>query len=56
MADITPERKLQRATGHKTLAMLQHYANHAKKEDLKIIQKAEELLFSDIISLTYSEM
>lgn len=56
MADITPERKLQRATGHKTLAMLQHYANHAKKEDLKVIQKAEEILFSDIISLTYAEM
>lgn len=56
MADLTPERKLQRATGHKTLAMLQHYANHAKKEDLKIIQKNEEILFADIISLTYAEM
>ena len=56
MADLTPERKLQRATGHKTLAMLQHYANHAKKEDLKIIQQNEELLFSDIISLTSAQM
>ena len=56
MADITPERKLQRATGHKTLAMLQHYANHKKKEDLLLIQKNEELLFSEIISLTYAEM
>lgn len=56
MADLTPERKLQRATGHKTLAMLQHYANHAKKEDLKIIQENEEILFKDIIALTAAEM
>lgn len=56
MAEVTPERKLQRATGHKTLAMLQHYANHAKKEDLLLIQQNEELLFSEIISLTSAQM
>lgn len=50
MADLTPERKLQRATGHKTLAMLQHYANHAKAEDLEIIKENEEKLFSHIIN------
>lgn len=49
MIDYTPENKLQRATGHKTLSMLQHYANHEKAEDLELIAKNELMLFNDIV-------
>lgn len=49
MAELTPERKLKKATGHKTLAMLQHYADHIKPEDFELIRENESILFSEII-------
>lgn len=49
MADHIEQRKLQRATGHKTAAMLEHYANHAKEQDFIELRQTAEALFLPIL-------
>lgn len=49
MADLIDQRKLQRATGHKTAAMLEHYADHAKEQDFVELSKTARLLFEPIV-------
>jgi len=49
MADFIDQRKLQRATGHKTAAMLEHYANHAKEQDFADLATCANNLFLPIV-------
>ncbi len=49
MADNVDERKLQLATGHKSLDMLEHYAAHESEETLKELGIVAEKLFLPII-------
>ena len=53
MADLIDQRKLQRATGHKTAAMLEHYANHAKEQDFIELKQTAETLFLPLIKEKY---
>ncbi len=55
MADYIDQRKLQRATGHKTAAMLEHYADHAKEEDFIDLRNTATSLFLPIINETDRE-
>lgn len=41
---------LQQQTGHKTRAMLEHYANHKSVNDALIVQNAQKEMFLEIIS------
>jgi integrase len=50
MADRLDSRKVMQATGHKTEAMLEHYADHRTEEDLGIIRGAAEEEFTRILS------
>lgn len=49
MADNVDERKLQLATGHKSLVMLEHYAAHESEETLNELGLVAEKLFLPII-------
>jgi len=49
MADHIEQRKLQRATGHKTQAMLEHYANHAEKQDFADLSRTAETVFLPLL-------
>lgn len=49
MADHIDERKLQLATGHKTLDMLEHYAAHESQQTLEELGIISERLFLPII-------
>ena len=49
MADNVDERKLQLATGHKSLDMLEHYAAHESEETLNELGQVAERLFLPII-------
>ena len=51
MADRLPFRILQTQTGHKTLAMAEHYANHILDSDSKQIQDAQNYLFSEYLGI-----
>src|SRR5574344_1086514 len=50
MADHVDERKLQLATGHKTLNMLEHYAAHESQQTLDELGVVSEALFLPIIN------
>ena len=39
---IVDARSLGLATGHKTMAMLEHYANHANENHFKAVSEATE--------------
>ncbi len=43
------DKVLQMATGHKTHAMLQHYANHTRIEDINQLKKAQKSVFEPIM-------
>lgn len=45
MADLVDARSLGLATGHKTQAMLEHYAAHANENHFKAVQGATEKAF-----------
>lgn len=47
---IDSEKVLQRQTGHKTKAMLEHYSNHQLMGDSEKIQNAQKTLFSNVVS------
>lgn len=49
MADHVDERKLQLATGHKTLDMLEHYAAHESQQTLNELGSVAKELFLPII-------
>lgn len=51
MADYVDERKLQLATGHKSIEMLEHYAAHESEETLDELGKTAKNLFLPIIKL-----
>ena len=48
MADLVDERSLGLATGHKTQAMLEHYANHANENHFKAVSAATEKAFGQV--------
>ena len=50
MADHVDERKLQLATGHKTLDMLEHYAAHESQQTLNELGVVSEQLFASIVN------
>lgn len=43
------EKVLQKATGHKTIEMLRHYANHVRSTDVTAIQGAVKKVFEPIL-------
>ncbi len=49
MADRINSRILQSQTGHKTQAMLDHYANHQTDEDSKLIMDAQRVAFGGLL-------
>lgn len=49
MSDKVNQRILQTQTGHKTLAMLEHYGNHSLESDISKIEAAQIELFNDIV-------
>ena len=51
MADRVDIRTAQKATGHKTVAMLEHYAEHELEEDIVRLGVAAGEAFSNIIAL-----
>ena len=50
MSDIVNQRALQSQTGHKTVEMLEHYANHQIQSDIDQIQGAQLALFGEIVN------
>ena len=48
MADLVDERSLGLATGHKTQAMLEYYANHANENHFKAVSEATEKAFGQV--------
>ena len=48
MADLVDFRSLGLATGHKTQAMLEHYADHANEAHFKKVREASELAFQEV--------
>lgn len=55
MKDRVADKILQQQTGHKTLAMLEHYANHETERDVKLLENAQISNFGDIVkSATFS--
>lgn len=52
MADHLSTKLLQSQTGHKTVAMLEHYSNHKINGDAERIQQAQIGLFGDIVNNT----
>lgn len=50
MADHVDERKLQLATGHKTLDILEHYASHESEKSLKELGRVAEEIFMPIMT------
>ncbi len=44
------DKVLQMATGHKTHAMLQHYANHTRLEDINELKNAQKSVFEPILT------
>lgn len=49
MRDRVNEKLLQSQTGHKTLAMLDHYSDHRKAGDREQVQAAQLAVFGDMI-------
>jgi integrase len=49
MRDRVNEKLLQGQTGHKTLAMLEHYGDHRKAGDRELIQTAQVAAFGGLI-------
>ena len=47
MADLVDSRSLGLATGHKTQAMLEHYANHANENHFIIVKNATQEAFGE---------
>lgn len=52
MSDRLNNRVLQSQTGHKTLAMLEHYGNHKINSDIEMIEDAQKELFGDIVKVS----
>ena len=52
MSDKVNQRILQSQTGHKTLAMLEHYGNHTVKSDIDKIETAQVEMFGNIVNKT----
>jgi integrase len=50
MSDRLDAKAVQRATGHKTAAMLEHYADHAAEGDLARLGVATGEAFSELIA------
>ena len=50
MADRVNQKALQSQTGHKTQAMLEHYAAHQTEEEAKLITAAQYDCFGEIIT------
>jgi len=50
MANHLDQRKVMQATGHKTEAMLEHYADHRTEEDFGIIMEAAEHEFGKVLA------
>jgi integrase len=48
MADLVDARSLGLATGHKTPAMLEHYAAHVNEQHFNNVKRASEVAFISI--------
>jgi len=48
MSDLVDQRSLGLATGHKTPAMLEHYANHANEKHFQSVMEATKQAFSEV--------
>lgn len=48
MADVL-DMRAAKLTGHKTPAMLEHYAAHAEEQDLKKVAKATAKVFGKVL-------
>ncbi len=48
MADFVDERSLGLATGHKTLAMVEHYAAHANEKHFRAVMEATSKAFASV--------
>lgn len=55
MRDLISEKLLQSQTGHKTLAMLEHYSNHKIVGDDEKVQTAQTQAFGDIVGHAHLE-
>ena len=49
MSGKIEDKLLQKATGHKTLSMLEHYADHRKPEDIKNLKIAQKEVFEQFL-------
>lgn len=49
MSDKVNQRALQSQTGHKTVAMLEHYGNHQIENDIAAIESAQLEVFGEIV-------
>ena len=54
MADYVNPKILQRQTGHKTMEMLEHYAQHEIDGDIKRLENAQLEIFGGIVNQTQS--
>ena len=52
MSDRVNQRVLQSQTGHKTLAMLEHYGNHSIESDMNEVEAAQIEMFGEIVRNT----
>ncbi len=53
MADRLPFRLLQTQTGHKTIAMVEHYSHHILDSDSEQIQNAQNYLFGEYLGIAH---
>ena len=49
LADRIEMRSVQLATGHKTTAMAEHYANHAQGDHLEAVSRAVSDVFAKVL-------
>ena len=52
MSDKVNQRVLRTQTGHKTLAMLEHYGNHSIESDINEVESAQIEMFGEIVKKT----
>ena len=53
MSDKVNQRVLQTQTGHKTLAMLEHYGNHSIESDMNEVETAQLEMFGEIVNKAF---
>ena len=54
MSERVNQKALQKQTGHKTVSMLEHYAEHETLQDVNNIKNAQIALFGNVVNKTES--